>query len=503
MARKDVMVPFIRGMSQGLSTFSDDVQLVNYFNVGTPGERSPAQLVDVAGSTKLHAIDASNGNGCRGLWASSTGAPSTGYMATLYGVWGDSLFRVSSNGTKTRIGTVNNRINVVTFAENQDQTKNMTRGYVCDGTTVYTWDIKAEDSDVAATYAEIAALPEIAGDERAIAKYITYNTYRLILTTDNSVQWYFTGPNDDEFIGFESSESNPDKTVRAISFGGNIWVFSSYSYDIFSYTGAVNDPYDVASGATGKIGCANGDTVAVFGDNMFWLGQGESSNDSVYMATVGGAITEVSTPGIRTIIRGWQYKQYARGFAFNDRGLTFYALTSVNDKHTILYCLETKQWHRRSTAMNGALNYWDVVNVVNCYGKIYFGTAKSNRLCVFDYSTITDHNGYPITRFWQSPIYIEGLDFFSLIELKIDTECGTNRSVTDNQQIYIQLSWDGGKTWGESILRSLGTVGDYARQVVINGCGAGRNLVMRIGTSATIPVSLYQIKMSINTAGRS
>lgn len=503
MARKDVMVPFMRGMSQGLSSFSDDVQLVNYFNAATPGERSNAQLIDVAGSTKLMDIEPNHGIGCRGLWASSTGSPSSGYTATLYGVWGDTLFRISNNGVRTRIGAVNNRINVVTFAENQDQTKTMTRGYVCDGTTIYTWDIKAEDSDVAASYREIAALPNIVGDERAVAKYITYNTYRLILTCENAVQWYFTGPNDDEFIGFESSESNPDKTVRAISFGGNIWVFSSYSYDIFSYTGAFNDPYDVASGATGKIGCANGDTLAVFGDNMFWLGQGETSNDAIYMASVGGSIVEVSTPGIRNIVRKWQYKNYARGFAFSDRGLTFYALTSVNDKYTLLYCLETKQWHRRSTSMNGVLNYWDTVNVVNCYGKLYFGTMDSNRLCMFDYSIITDHNGFPITRYWQSPVYIEGLDFFSLIELKIDVECGTSALYADNSQLYVQMSWDGGKTWGERLLRSLGTVGDYTRQVVIYGCGAGRNLVLRIGTSASMPVTLYQVKMSINTAGRS
>lgn len=503
MARKEIMVPFLRGMSQGLSTFSDDVQLVNYFNIATPNERSPAQLLDVAGSVKYQDISPDSGTGCRGTWVASTGAPSTGYISTLYGVWGNTLFRITNNGTRIRIGNLNSKISIVTFAENQDQTATQTRGFVCDGTTIFQWDLKAEDSDLAGTFTEIQALPEVLGSERAIAKYITYNTYRLILTAENAVQWFFTGPNGTEFIGFESSESNPDKTVRAISFGGNVWVFSNYSYDIFSYTGSTNDPYDVASGATGKIGCTNGDTVAVHGDFMFWMGQGESSNDAVYMATVGGAITEVSHPGIRNIIRKWDYKNNCRGFAYSDRGMTFYVLTSKNDKHTLVYCVETKQWHRRSSSMNGALNYWDVVNVVNCYGQMFFGTNDSNRLCKFDYEAIIDHNGYPITRYWQSPIYIEGLDMFRLSELKIDIECGTSKTVGQNPQIFVQLSWDGGKNWSERLLRDLGKAGDYTRQVAIYGCGAGRNLVMRIGTSANIPVTLYQIKMIIDTAGRS
>lgn len=502
MAKKDFMIQFTQGMSQGLSTFSDDVQLINYFNISTPNERSKAQLIDVAGSTIKTTITPDSGTGCRGLWVASTGAPSTGYISTLYGVWGNTLYRINKYGSPIKLGTLNSKINVVTFAENQDQTATETRGFVCDGTTILQWDLKAEDADVASTYTEIASLPDVLGDERAIAKYISYNTYRLILTAENAIQWFFTKPNDVEWAGFESSESNPDKTVRAISFGGNIWVFSNYSYDIFSYTGSADDPYDVASGATGKIGCSNGDTLATHGDFMFWMGQGDTSNDAVYMATVGGAISEITTPGIKNIIRKWDYKNYTRGFAFSDRGHTFYVLTSKNDKYTLVYCVETKQWHRRSSSMNGMLNYWDCTNVVNAYGTLYFGTNDSNRLCEFNYDTIQDHNGYPITRYWQSPVIIENLDMFKILELKIDVECGTVKSIDGNPQIFLQISWDGGKTWGERMLRSLGRIGDYTRQVALYGGGAGRNLVMRIGTSADIPVTLYQCRLVCEGAGR-
>lgn len=502
MAKKEQMIQFTSGMSRGLSTYSDNVQLVNYFNISTPTERSQAQLVDVAGSTTWQTLEPDSGIGCRNLWVASTGPSSNGYTATLYGVFGNTLYRIDKSGTKTKIGVISSKTSIVTFAENQDQTLTETFGFVCDGLTVYQWDLKAENSAVAESFKEIESLPDVIGDVRAVAKYISYNTYRLILTTDNSLQWYYTGLNNTTWSGFESSESNPDKTIRAVSFGGNIWVFSNYSYDIFSYTGANTDPYDVASGATGKIGCVNGDTIATHGDFMFWVGQGDTSNDSVFMATVTGGIKEITTPGMQNILRSWKYINYSKGFAFTDRGQTFYVLTSKQDDQTYVFCVETNTWHQRSSSIDGKLHYWDVTNVIGVYGKTYFGTNDSNEICEFNYTSIVDHNNNPITRYWQSPVYINGLDMFKIIELKIDVECGTSTTLGYSPTLFIQLSWDGGKTWGERMIRSLGTTGQYATQVALYGGGAGRNLVMRIGTSATIPVTLYQIKFVVEGAGR-
>ena len=61
MAKKDFMIQFTQGMSQGLSTYSDDVQLINYFNISTPNERSKAQLIDIAGSTIKKVITPDSG----------------------------------------------------------------------------------------------------------------------------------------------------------------------------------------------------------------------------------------------------------------------------------------------------------------------------------------------------------------------------------------------------------------------------------------------------------
>lgn len=500
--KKDVSLNFNIGMGQGFSRYANDVQIVNCFPVSTPGERSTTKLVTIPGGAKLATLSPSVGTGCRGLWTASTGPASNGFVSTMYGVFGNSLFRIKADGTGVFIGNLQNSMAYCSFAENQDQTSSGTMGFVCDGVTVYTWDLKAENSAVASTYKE-AVLPYVNGSEteRAIAKYISYNAYRLVLTCGNSVQWYFSEINSSEFksSSFESSESSPDQTVRVISHGGNLWVLGAYSYDIFSPTFDANDPYSVGSGATGRIGCANGDSVAQVGDLLFWLGQGDASTNAVYMADRAGAITEITTPGIKNIIASWAYKSYAKGFAYNDQGRSFFVLTSALDKCTLVFDSATGLWHRRSSSANGTLDYWDVASVRACYGAIFYATSDSNSVNRFRYDVIQDQEGRPITRMWQSPVFFESGDYQRILEVRLDVETGAYPS-SEAHKAYLQTVWDGRS--GDRLLRSLGAPGDNKKQVSFLSCGAGRNLVLRIGTSSPAPVIFYSIRLVIDSSGR-
>jgi len=501
------MVQFKQGISRGISTFSDNVELVNLFVLPTPGARSETQLVSMPGGVVRATATPQGGDGARGIWIASTGPASGGFVSTAYVVIGNTLYRYKADDTLVFVGVVSSATGDVSFSENQDQTLTETRGFVCDGTTVYEWDLKAEDSNVAGTFLEVAQLPEVNGQPgvQAIASYITYNTFRLILTCANSVQWYFSGIAESNFPNdqFYSSESNPDKTVRVITHAGNLYVFSAYSYDIYAYTGTDVDPFNVPTGGTGKIGAASGDSVASHGDYLFWLGQGPTSENGVFMADAGGNIRRVSSPGVEEIIKDWKFKAASKGFAYTDRGNTFYVLTSIEDKYTLVYNVDSGLWHRCSSANDGKLSFWDVAGVVNVYGRNLYVTHRGNQICEFVPESGTDHNGWPVTRYWSGPVYIADLDLFKLMQLTIDVECGTTKSNITEPQVYIQVSWDGGKTWGNRMLRGLGVAGRYKKMVTAYGLGAGRNLVVRFGTSADLPVVFYQMRLIVEKAGRS
>lgn len=178
--------------------------------------------------------------------------------------------------------------------------------------------------------------------------------------------------------------------------------------------------------------------------------------------------------------------------------------TSVNDNQTIAYCVETGLWSERSTSNNGYVNYWDVAytSIGTNDGVMYFGTVASNNLCKFDSNKAEDHNGYPITRTWSSPIFLNNLYNMILREVTLDLECGTSLSYTEQPQIFIQVSKDAGKTWAERRLYGLGKRGQYKKQIRAFGFGAGRDFVIKIGSSANIPVTFYQLRLKFEECGK-
>ena len=174
-------------------------------------------------------------------------------------------------------------------------------------------------------------------------------------------------------------------------------------------------------------------------------------------------------------------------------------MTSTLDKCSLVYDTATGFWHRRSSSVNGTLNYWDVSSVRSCYGAIFFATSDSNSVNRFRYDVMQDQEGRSITRMWQSPVFFESGDFQRLLEARLDVETGAYPS-SEAHKAYLQTVWDGRS--GDRLLRSLGSPGDNKKQVSFLSCGSGRNLVLRIGTSSPAPVIFYSLRLVIDTSGR-
>lgn len=500
MAKQAIMYQFADGMGVGPSRQSADVRIVNMYHVPTQGGRSDFALCDLVGSTVVNSVTPDSGVGGNGSWVSSTGPDG---VPLAYHVIGNVLYR-RSNGAMIRVGAVTSGSKRVSYAENQDQTQNV-YGYVCDGYTVFAWKLKETDANVASTFLELD-MPFVNGSstEKAVASYITYNTYRLIISCSNAVQWYYSELNSNEFKSknFEGSESNPDSTIRCMTFAGGLWVFSQFSFDIFGYTSSANNPFDVVSGGTGKVGLASGDSLVVSGDSMLWLGNVHGGARQVFAAGPGGAVKTVSTPGIDRIIEGWQGAQESIGFAFVMNGQRLYALTSKRDKSTLVYNMTADKWTMFSSTANGGDDYWDVADIVADYsGTVYFVPMRSSKVCKFNALSRTDYAGNPVSRWWQDPVAINGLNRFKLLSAKLDMEVGTALN-TSVPQIFAQFSWNGGETFGQRPLKRVGAIGEYCKQVEFVAMGSGYALVMRIGTSSEVPFILFQIRLEMEIFGR-
>jgi hypothetical protein len=91
---------------------------------------------------------------------------------------------------------------------------------------------------------------------------------------------------------------------------------------------------------------------------------------------------------------------------------------------------------------------------------------------------------------------------FRIIRIIIDVDTGSSESYTRDAKMWIQLSNDGGQTWKERVDRTLGTKGQYSRQIQILGGGMPRDLCIRIGTSDPIPLKFYQLRLDVEEMAR-
>lgn len=503
---KEVLFQFNQQTDRSLSTFGNNTRLINVYSNPTPNGRSEFELRSLEGSQVVtSAVPALNGQGCRGLFKTSIGPESVGNVPQIYGVFGDSLFRFNGN-TPVFVGQVKNSSEFVTFAESQEQGTTNVKGFVCDGTLIYEWEIRAEDSAVASSYAEIGYIPYVNGSatEKAVPANITYYNYRLIMTCKNSNQWFYSGLNDSIFndADWYTSEFKNDRTIKAVSNGGSIWLLNNNSLEIWTRSGDATDPFTTPMGNQHNIGLASIQGTAQLDADIYWIGNGDTSTAGIFKGTGTGNVSRISTPGIEIIINAWKYRSQTKAFAYRLNGCSFIVFTSVNDDQTIAYCVETGKWSERSTSNNGYVHYWDVIyTAIGNDGVMYFGTANSNNLCKFNSNLALDHNGYPITREYSSPIFIDNLQRFVIRQIKLDIECGTGPSYIDEPEVYLQVSRDAGKTWGERRMLQLGKRGQYKTQVRSFGFGVARDFVIRFGTSAPIPITFYQMRLTIENCG--
>lgn len=506
---KSIIIPLDQSTYKGQSSYSANTIVQNMYPVADRSGRSAFALKPLDGSTVLANIPGLSTTGCRGMYRSTTGSPTDAYIGTIYAVFGNTLVRYTARGTVVTVGTFNSGdvSGLCTFAENQAQTDRDTYIYVCDRQSIYRFSAKATDAEVALTFRELGNLPHRPDSptEYAIPAYISWDNYRLLMSAKDSNAWFYTDTGTDTFkeTNVYFGESRNDKTQRVTEFGGNVWSFGTFSYDIFSRTGNRLNPYSAPKSASGKVGLASPESLAILDDVMLWMGSGDTGTNGVYMASKGGAIKRVSDDGIEEIIKRWQYQSYTRGFAWSDKGNLFYVLTSEEDNASLGYNITTNKWFSCSTTEDGHVNFWDVNFVTYGYNnEIYFGSRTANSICKFDSNTCIDYAGRHVSRLWQSPIFIANLNKFRLKKFIVDLEVGLSTSYTDECKIFIQFSWDGGINWRDRIDKELGKRGDYRKQVSLQGCGQGRDLVIRIGTSDPVPVVMYQVRLDIEELPR-
>jgi hypothetical protein len=261
-------------------------------------------------------------------------------------------------------------------------------------------------------------------------------------------------------------------------------------------------PFTRQDGQYAQVGCIAGATVQRCYNTFIWLGQSPEGGGVVYQMN-GGQLSAISNNAIAYYIQNLAKTNdlsTSTAYSWQHDGHYFYVLNLTGADTTWLYDLTTQQWTEQQSYINGVLTRH--LGETHCFYKAYhiIGDTSTGNVYKYNYDTYTD-NGQPIRRMRQAPHIVKDLYniFYKLFEIDYTPGtgqiAGTNNAV--NPQVMLQVSDDGGETWGNPIYASIGKIGHYTQRARWNRLGYSRDRIFRVVCSDPVKFDIVSCMLDM------
>lgn len=397
-------------------------------------------------------------------------------------VAGNTLYRVAASGTYTSIGAVGGS-GAVAMAENGTQIM-----IGCGSSLGYVVTIAA------ATIAQITD-PDFVG-----ADWVWFLDGFFLFGLTGSSQFYGTALYDAtsiDALDFASAEGAPDSIVVGIVDHRELLLFGEGSTEGWRNTGANGFPWERMDGAFMEHGCAARLSAVKIDNSVFFVGQDDKGRGMVWRID-GYSPVRISTHAVETAIAGYSDISDAYAWSFQDAGHTYYVLTFPSANATWCYDCANQTWspYGWRNPVTATQDRHRGANHVLFGGHHVVGDHSLPILYRMRADMFADA-GEPISQIYRFP-YPRSENkrvFIERTELVCETGIGLVIGQGSDPQAMLRISRDGGHTWGNERLVSLGEIGQYSKRAYWNRCGQGRQLVGEI--TVTDPVATAWIGISV------
>ena len=464
-----VNIPFCGPSYQARSMNADAQQTLNcYVEMDSASPRAPLALYGTPGLN---------------LEATLPQSPVRGVVAEGGLTWWiayDSVYRVDGGANITLLGKISSRYGEVGMVSNGTQI------LIVDGVGGYLINVPA------ATLTKIDDVDFPNGVRRCTFQ----DGYFIVTGLPGSQSFYinsapFDGGNWDA-LDFASAEGATDNTVGIISDHRELWLFGPLSAEVWVNTGSTDFPFQRSGNTFIEHGCVAAGTIAKADNAVFWLGSDERGSGIVWRAN-GYTPQRISTHATEAAFAKYTLTD-AFAFAYEQEGHAFYVLTFPTSNKTWVYDAATQLWHERAwrEPLTGVLHRWRPSCYVFAYGALLVGDYESGKIYSLKLDVYLD-NGVPILRRRRAmtTAILQNRVFYSSLQVDMETGVGTATGQGADPQLMLRFSNDGGHTWSNEKLATVGKVGQYGARAKYNRLGAGRNRVWEI--SMTDPVKFAVI----------
>ena len=482
------------------------------------------------------------GSRCRGAYVSSVGLSAHNQEENAFVVFGTSLYRIDWTGEAKRIGTIASGQARVSFAETGGLRPML---LVADGSNLWAYDLLEGgnlqrvtlpdrvtgnggqiqpthccviDGVVACTdagsgfiYYSPLAYP-LNNEKREVfdivdgeVQYEEDNPLKVKKVEVNALDWVFK----DSYgvVAYKNAETSSDNIQAISAIGSTLYVLGKKTIEIWQRGTTAEEPWICTSYTTNASnGIAAPASLAVCGSNLYYLGKGDSFAKAV-LCVSGTNYTRISEPWLEDKLLQ-ESNDSAYGFSYAVNGHTFYVLHLPETGECWAYDMATKEWSQFASRQRttGKEIPWRVSAMIWFKGQFW---AFVNDGCMYSHSTgywyedfVDTGDRLPMIRHRQGQVIVNQNAPFIFLELAVECNTGTYADYQERPYLQLEVSRDGGNTWGNVRQASLGLAGQYSHRVRFLSLGMNRLCVLRVTYSHPTPLELTSCSQRVAPTGQ-
>lgn len=306
-----------------------------------------------------------------------------------------------------------------------------------------------------------------------------------IFSDPNTDQFYLSSIDDASTLNaldFSSADAQPDNIVTCRVRRRELHLFGTRSTEIWVNSGDADFPFIRYNSTPIDVGIVGNRAAAVCTDSIVWVGQTDRGQGYVYEMQ-GHQPVRISTQAVEEALDGSTDLSQASVWSYHVKGNEFAAINAPGLSTTWVYDFSVRQWHERAELVSGA---WAPFRGDFCTfngGNHYVSSGAKIYHMDTQFHTLA---GDPLVRERTWPHFVKpSREPVAYRGLELACTSGEGGNIT------LELSNDGGFTWGPPLRRSLGAVGRFMQRIRWLMLGAAFDRVFRLRCSDNVNLTIH------------
>ncbi len=383
-----------------------------------------------------------------------------GNNSFAYVVAGTKLLKITAiTGVVAVLGTLNSSTGSVDMAFDE------TTLLIVDGTNGYNLTLASD------TFSQVtsAGFPNGATTCTWLVGYFVAAYGNQFWISEDGITW--------DALDVATASAAPDGIRRVVSQASQLVIFGTLTVEFWDVI-ASDFPFSQVGSSTLEMGLFSAFSAVKTSVGTFLLGRLNTGQARVVLQQ-GFQAQPISTQDLETLINAYDTITDATGLSYVYQGHLFYQLNFPSANKSWLYDMSTQLWSEKAYGLDEQRDRAQFF--FRLQNNTYLTDFETGDIYLQDSSVFTD-NGTPIARELIGKHFFN--DFNRVVvdkfQLDMETGVGLQSGQGSDPQIMLQVSRDGGRTFGNEIWTALGAIGKYITQVDWKRLGVARDWAFKV-----------------------